>query len=139
MQQRTIRLVDPVEAIKGTAIAALVAAVFAFIQNTWKKAVKADVDAIIATARTDAATAVATAKAEASAGIAAMRLELKERTDVIERRISQWEQRSGSFVTREAITELNAKIEKMESQIEKAINKITERLDRLLEGGGRHS
>lgn len=139
MQQRIIRLIDPVEAIKGTAIAALVAAVFAFIQNTWKKAVKADVDTIIATARTDAATAVATAKAEAAAGIVAMRLELKERTDTIERRISAWEQKSERFVTRDVIIELEKKMSDMEGRIGKAIDRLTDKFDDFLKNRERHS
>jgi hypothetical protein len=136
--QRIDRLIDPVEAVKGTAIAAVVAAIFAFIQSTWKKAVKADVDAIIATARTEAAAAVAASKLEAAAGIAAIRLELKERGDATDRRISAWEQRSGSFVTREAMAELEKKMDRMEFRIEASINKITDRLDKLLEARERH-
>lgn len=136
--QRTEVLIDPVEAIKGTAIAAGVAAVFAYLQSIWKKAVKADVDAIVATARTEAAAAVAASKIEAAAGIAAIRLEMKERNDAIDRRISQWEQRSGSFVTREAMAELEKKMDRMEFRIESSINKITDRLDKLLEARERH-
>ncbi len=136
--QRIERLVDPIEAIKGTGLALIVGAVFAYFQSIWKKAVKADVDAIISTARTDAATAVAAAKAEAAAGIAAIRLEMKERNDATDRRISQWEQRSGSFVTREAMAELERKMDRMESRIEASINKITDRLDKLLETRERH-
>ncbi len=125
--QRTDVLIDPVEAVKGTVIAASVAAVFAYLQSIWKKAVKADVDAIVATART-----------EAAAGLAAIRLEMKERNEATDRRISQWEQRSGSFVTREAMAELERKMDRMESRIEASINKITDRLDKLLETRERH-
>ncbi len=131
--QRIERLVDPIEAIKGTVIALVVGAFFAYIQSIWKKAVKADVDAIIATARTEAASAVTSAKAEAANSITAIRHEMKERNDAVDRRISAWEQRSGSFVTRETIAELERKMDRMESRIEASINKITDRLDKLLE------
>jgi hypothetical protein len=124
-------LIDPVEAIKGTAIATGVGLIFAYFQSIWKKAVKSDVDAIVATART-----------EAAAAIAAIRLEMKERNDAVDRRISAWEQRSGSFVTREAIAELKAELKKemdnMEGRIEKSINRIIDKLDKLSETRERH-
>jgi hypothetical protein len=135
-------LIDPVEAIKGTAIATGVGLIFAYFQSIWKKAVKSDVDAIVATARTEAAAAVAASKIEAAAGIAAIRLEMKERNDAVDRRISAWEQRSGSFVTREAIAELKAELKKemdnMEGRIEKSINRIIDKLDKLSETRERH-
>ena len=132
MQKEDV-LLNPYETAAGAVIVSIVGGVIVWLQSVWKKAVKADVDAIIAAARTDAATAVATAKAEAAASIAAFRQEMKERNDTTDRRISQWEQRSGSFVTREAMAELERKMDRMESRIEASINKITDRLDKLLE------
>jgi hypothetical protein len=141
--QRTTVLIDPLDAVKGTAIAAGVAALIAYAQSVWKKAMKADVDAIIATARTEAAASVAASKIEAAAGIAAIRLELKERNDTVDRRISLWEQRASQFVTREAITELKAELKKemdsMEGRIEKSINRIIDKLDKLSDSRERHS
>jgi membrane-bound lytic murein transglycosylase len=139
--QRTERLLllNPMEAVIGTAIAATVGGVFAYVQSIWKKAVKADVDAIINAARADAASAVATAKTDAANGIAAIRMEMEKRNEVFDRRISAWEARSAQFVTRETMAEFEKKMDRMEFRIEASINKITDRLDKLLEGRERHS
>ena len=132
--QRAEKLLNPVESVIGAAIAVAVGVVAGYVQSIWRKAVKADVDAIVATARKDAAEAVASAKTEAANGIAQIRLELEKRSEVIDRRISAWEARSAQFVTREMMAELEKKMDRMEFRIEASINKITDRLDKLLEG-----
>ncbi len=126
--QRTERLLNPYETAAGAVIVSIVGGVIVWLQSIWKKAVKSDIDAVIVAAR-----------AEAKAEVAAIRLELEKRSELIDRRISAWEQRSGQFVTREAITELERKMDKMESQIEKSINRLSDKFDKMLEGQTRHS
>lgn len=123
---RTERLFDPWETIKGAALVTMVGSViggiYAYIQSIGKKAAKADVDA-----------QMATQKAEFDKAITTFRVESEKRMEAIERHISQWDQKSDRFVTREVIADLERKMEKMEVRIEASINKLGDRLDKLLE------
>lgn len=119
-------MLDTWETIKGAALVAAVGSVitgiYAYFQSLGKKAAKADVDAQIAAQ-----------KADFDKAIAAFRLEAEKRMEVIERRISLWDQKSDRFVTREVIADLERKMEKMESRIEASISRLGDRLDKLLE------
>lgn len=128
----------------GAAVVAIVGAVFAYFRSIgnkvdktefkeWAKEHHIEAEAVIAQLRIDALAAVAAAKVEATAAGIALKLEFEKRQDITERRMSAWDQKSERFVTRDVIVELERKMDKMEGRIEASINKITDRLDKILE------
>ncbi len=138
MSQRTeVLTIDAWETIKNTAlvagVGAVVAAVWTYIRSVGQKADKPEVTKAITDARLDAAAAVAAAKVEAQAAVTAIKLETEKRLELIERRISLWDQKSERFVTREAITELEKKMDKMEGRIEASLSRLADKFDKIFE------